>query len=295
MHILSEVVITWICNLNRTLLQWLRDDSLPKKVLPFLPFLISLSDEEVHAYLQAAPREIQGALTTKGLARLLPQSAQAWILGHEETATMDASVDDASSSTSGAIIRSSRPNTEVPPWAVRVLSMFMRRRLLRGAEHVLDACGVPGEGASLDVALAVTVLWAVQAALAPRGWVKSTAIFNSATMLVWGVYVARKSVRGALHALQPVTMQGDTLARLGPQPAEVTQGELEHVEIPRLPVIAPSVKVTVANLVRYAQALQAYYKDRARRAPLRVVSSVMIAVLLVVVTLLRTRRSALRN
>jgi len=67
------------------------------------------------------------------------------------------------------------------------------------------------------------------------------------------------------------------------------------VQIPRLPVIAPSVKVTVANLVRYAQALQAYYKDRARRAPLRVVSSVMIAVLLVVVTLLRKRRPALRN
>jgi len=160
---------------------------------------------------RAAPREIQSALTTKGLARLLPQSAQAWIFRHEETATMDASVDDAFSVHEWCYHTQLTPRT---PRSLPGLCGFCQcscvARLLRGAEHVLDACGVPGEGASLDVALAVTVLWAVQAALAPRGWVKSTAIFNSATMLVWGVYVARKCVRGALHALQPVTMQGDT-------------------------------------------------------------------------------------
>ena len=64
-----------------TLLEWIRDDSLSKKLAPFRPLILGLSDDELALYLDSAPPEIRELLLRKGLGNLLPASTQALLFG----------------------------------------------------------------------------------------------------------------------------------------------------------------------------------------------------------------------
>lgn len=66
-----------------TLLEWLRDDSLSRKIAPLRPFLLGMSDDEVRLYLHAAPSHLRTTLLQPGLARALPDGLKALLLGNE--------------------------------------------------------------------------------------------------------------------------------------------------------------------------------------------------------------------
>ena len=64
-------------------LDWLRDDTLSKKIAPYIPFILNMDNEEVQIYLQSAPPEIRNTLLRPGLIHLFPSGLIKLLLGKE--------------------------------------------------------------------------------------------------------------------------------------------------------------------------------------------------------------------
>lgn len=67
--------------LRTNLLEWLFDDGISRKLAPFMPFLLGMSDEELKVYLQQAPAEVRETMLRPGLVHLLPIGLQTLLLG----------------------------------------------------------------------------------------------------------------------------------------------------------------------------------------------------------------------
>lgn len=237
-------------------------------------------------------------MTRRGIARLLPATAQRWLLGKGggggskgPASRHSPQVANGGPSGSGAVatpasvtlaaaVRASHPSTEAPPWAARALSDLVRRRALRTAGHALQACGVASEGAALDAAMAVTMASAGRALLVPRGWGpvgNAVAVaLNAATLVAWGAYVARRGVDVSLRALDEGAAPARPRARSGGSEPPLLHG-------------SPNL----ARMLVYARALIAFYAARVSRAPLRTAAAAALMTLLVIVLAIRGRRTRL--
>lgn len=71
------------------LLDWLRDDSLSKKIAPYVPFILNMDNEEVQIYLQSAPPAIRNTLLRPGLIHLLPSNLVKLFIGEEGIHILD--------------------------------------------------------------------------------------------------------------------------------------------------------------------------------------------------------------
>jgi hypothetical protein len=71
-----------------TLLDFMRDDSLAKKIAPYVPFALNMDDAEVELYLRAAPPDVRASLLRPGLAHLLPPGLRALLLGAPRAAAV---------------------------------------------------------------------------------------------------------------------------------------------------------------------------------------------------------------
>ena len=71
--------------LTRTnLLTWIRDDSLSRRVAPFLPLLLPMTPAETRAFLDAAPPAFRHQVLAPGLAHLLPATIQRLLMGRRQ-------------------------------------------------------------------------------------------------------------------------------------------------------------------------------------------------------------------
>ena len=64
-----------------TLLEWLRDDALSRRLAPYRPLLLGLSDDELALYLDSAPLATREILLRPGLGHHLPEGLQTLLFG----------------------------------------------------------------------------------------------------------------------------------------------------------------------------------------------------------------------
>jgi hypothetical protein len=257
----------------RTLLEFLRDDNLGKKISPYIPILFGLDNAETQIYLEAAPPNVRSNLLRPGLAHMLPSGLHHLLLGNAEQSLgmgEQAAKDAVSAFVPSAEMWAVQPpavmaavsgsSGESPKWPAQALRAILQRRFLLTIIAGFDGVGLSGRRLTMvggAASLAALVAFVRGGSIVPARYVRIIAVVSA---VLWVLRLIRQqSDNMAKSNTSTATATAAVIRKLLRSPGRPNEGAsnsgssqemlaaLNHVLLPALPYgfLSPG-KVTAA-------------------------------------------------